>query len=103
MDVLEDQELSAFVQASSLRTKYEQKLEKKEAQDVVKGKIEHAHQEEVQQELKRIDEQVHEEKEGSSWLDILGDAMNSTAGRRLSNTIAREVTRGLFGILGKKR
>lgn len=103
MDVLEDEELESFVKGSSLRSKYEQKLEKKEAQDVVKEKIEHAHQEEVQKELKRIDEQVHEEKQGSSWLDILGDAMNSTAGKRLSNTIAREVTRGLFGILGKKR
>ena len=102
MDVLTPTELQNLVSTSSLIPKYNVHVEKETASDMLKKKIERAQSEENQEELKRIDEQVHEEK-GSSWMDILKDAFDTTTGRQVSRTVARELTRGLMGILGGKK
>lgn len=102
MDILSETELQNLIAQSHLKPKYNVDMDKESASEVLKKKIKNAQSDEVQEELKRIDEQVHEEK-GSGWMDVVKEAMDSTAGRQVSRTIARELTRGLMGILGGRR
>lgn len=102
MDVLTETELETLIAQSKLIPKYNVDIQKDTASEKLREKIDKAQSDENQKELKRIDEQVHEEK-GSGWADVLKEAFDSTAGRQVSRTIARELTRGLMGILGSRK
>lgn len=105
MDILTDDEIAEIISRSSLIPKYRETVDKQDAEDVLKEKMAKAQSEEVQQKLKTSNKKAEKETTGSgfSWFEAAKDAMDSTAGRQVSRTIAREITRGLFGILGGKR
>lgn len=104
MDILTEQEIAKIIGRSALISKYKESVDKESAAELLKQKMSRAHSEEKQQELKTSNQKAEQETEGSgfSWMGTLKDAMDTTAGRQVSRTIAREVTRGLMGILGGK-
>lgn len=105
MDILTDSEINQIVSRSSLVRKYNEEIDRKSAYDILKEKMESAHEVEVQEELKRQREKAREvttttrsrtRKEKSTFDEI----MDSTVTRQIGRTIARELTRGLLGVLG---
>lgn len=104
MDILSNQEITDIVNSSLLIPKYQQSLDKPNAAEKLQQKMQKAQSEERQKELQSTSEKAQKETGGSgfSWFDAAKEALDSTAGRQVSRTIAREITRGLFGILGGK-
>lgn len=105
MDILTDSEINQIVSRSSLVRKYNEEIDRESAYDILKDKMESAHEAEVQEELKRQREKAREVtttsrgrtgKEKSAFDEI----MDSTVTRQIGRTIARELTRGLLGVLG---
>jgi len=102
MDILTKQEIDEIVSSSTLFPKYRDHIDSESASEILKKKIEKAQSEENQQELKTSNKKAEKKTHGAgfSWF---GSIMDTTAGRQVGRTIAREVTRGLMGILGGKK
>ena len=106
MGVLTKAEIKRLVADSELVDKYEEPVDRESAHELLKAKIEKAQSEEEQAKLR--EQQARAERSGgrsrSSKKDeetsLLGRAMDSTAGRQIGRTVARELTRGLLGVLG---
>lgn len=101
MDVLSKDEIANLVAHSSLVKKYNQEIDRESAFEILTAKLNNAAQ--------RIEEKENSEdtvnskpvqKQTSAVPNIITDALGSTAGKQVMRTIAREVTRGLLGVLG---
>ena len=101
MDILSDAELLKLVQSSALVAKYNEKLDRKSAYEILEDKINTASNEEHQEIINQQKEAAKEatKKEES---DFLEDLSKNTMVRQLGRTIMSELTRGLLGILGVK-
>lgn len=96
MDILTDKELESLIRDSRMVTKYNREIDRESAHEILRQKMEEAYQD------------MPAEKPGTS--------RNGTRGRStkevsvfekimkspVTNTIAREVTRGILGVLGLK-
>jgi len=97
MDVLTESEIKNLVSQSALRDKYNVQIDRKSAYEILGGKIEKA--QEAEQKT-RINAQWSKgrrqstRKEKSVW--------DNAATRDIGRTVARELTRGLLGVLGVK-
>ena len=91
MDILTTQEIDQLVNGSTLRSKYNQVIDRESAYELLLKKISEADENETGQK---------EKKEAGNDTSVLGDIIGSTTGRQVARTIAREVTRGLLGVLG---
>ena len=96
MDVLTPQEIDGLVGKSHLAAKYAQPLERESAYEILTAKIEDAkldsHREVIQQQRTRAT------KEKSTMEKVF----SNTTTRQIGRTVARELTRGLLGVLGVK-
>jgi DNA helicase HerA-like ATPase len=107
MDVLTDDEIQAILKKSGLVKKYNKAVDRESAYEILKEKIKRA-QEEEEQEKKRAERE--KAKSSSSRRrrsrrekSTIEAVMDSTVGRQVSRTIARELARGLLSVLGVKR
>ncbi len=99
MDVLSDSEQQALISNSPLYKKYCQQVDRESAYEILNGKLSAAAHQEEKEEKEDVPKSASgksEKEEGS----VIGDALDSTVGRQVARTIAREVTRGLLGVLG---
>lgn len=99
MDVLSPQEIDSIVQRSALVRKYNEVLDLRSAHDILAEKMAAAREEDFQEELQEQQEQarsVSRRKEKSTFEKIIS---NPTT-RQIGRTVARELTRGLLGVLG---
>lgn len=101
MDVLTDAELNAFVRRSKLVRKYDEEIDSKSAHEILSKKIEMAKEEAFQEERKAQKEKARtatssRRREKSTMEKIL----TSTTTRQIGRTVARELTRGILGVLG---
>lgn len=105
MDILNEQEISEIISRSALVPKYRATVDKQSAEEILQTKISKAQSADKQQELQTVNQKAKQQTGGAgfSWFDTFKDAMDTTAGRQVSRTIARELTRGLLGILGGKK
>ena len=101
MDVLTQKEIDDIVDYSPLVKKYNQVLDRDSAEEILNEKIEAAHEDERQAELKaqRAKASKSRRKEKSTFEKV----MSNTTTRQIGRTLARELVRGLMGILGGKR
>lgn len=95
MDILSAQEINEILSRSGLATKYNQVVDRESAYEILTHKMAVPPPETVAGKGK-----AGKEKEERTMLE---DALNSTAGRQVVRTLAREVTRGLLGVLGLNR
>lgn len=105
MDVLTEMEISGILGASKLVKKYKEEIDRESAYEILTEKIEEFHKEEHQAELKKQQEKAtksrssgRRRKEKSTFEKIV----NNTTTRQIGRTVARELTRGLLGVLGIK-
>ncbi len=91
MDVLTKKEIDEVLSYSSLTEKYNEELDRESAYEILCGKIEHKKNEEP--EVKSRSGRGREKSKVRAVLD------NSVT-RQIGRTVAREISRGLLGVLG---
>jgi hypothetical protein len=101
MDILSKEEINTLISSSALVKKYNQEIDRESAYEILTAKVNSAN---VATELKQVQEQPitnkQAQKSSSPVPNLITDALGSTAGKQVMRTIAREVTRGLLGVLG---
>lgn len=93
MDILTDKEIEEIINKSKLIKKYNKEIDRESAYELLTAKIEEFRSAEHKEERK-----TSRKREKTAFEEII----NSTTGRQISRTIARELTRGLLGVLGVK-
>ena len=104
MDVLEPAEIEGIVSRSPLVKKYNEVVDRESAYEMLEAKMEAANEKEHREELEKQKAKARKttgrrrsSKEDQSTFERM---MDSTTGRQIGRTVARELTRGLLGVLG---
>ncbi len=99
MDVLTPTEIDQIIGRSSLARKYNQVIDRESAYEILTGKIQEAQAAEAEAEAEKAESKPtsgSRKAEKSVIENVLGNPMT----RQIGRTVARELTRGLLGILG---
>ncbi len=99
MDVLTPAEIDEIVAASKIAAKYNEVIDKESALEILNKKIEehNAEQQKAAEEKAQENESGKPKKEKKSTVEKV---LTSTTAKQVGRTVAREVTRGLLGVLG---
>lgn len=100
MDVLTDAEIDKILSESKILRKYNEVVDRESAYDILNEKIQDAQQEDQQQEIKKQHQAAEREVPRRREKSTLEEIIDSPTTRQIGNTIARELTRGLLGVLG---
>jgi uncharacterized protein len=100
MDVLTDQEIDVIIGKSFLIRKYNQEIDRESAHEILTRKMEEAHEEKHQEEMKKQREQATKAVPSRREKSAVEKIISNPTTRQIGNTIARELTRGLLGVLG---
>ncbi len=102
MDILTESEIDSIISKSKLVRKYNEVVDRDSAYEILNGKIEEAqsdaHQEKMQKQQGAARQSTSRRAEKSTFEKVV----NNTTTRQIGRTIARELTRGLLGVLGVK-
>ncbi len=103
MDILTPDEIKQVVSRSSLARKYNQEINRESAYEILNAKIEAANSEEQQAEMLKQKAAASKTSSGgssrqekSTFEKIASDPLT----RQIGRTVARELTRGILGVLG---
>jgi len=96
MDVLTPQEINNLVSQSQLVKKYSEVIDRESAYEILTAKIEDA---KLDSHRDVIEEQRSKARKEKSTMEKV---FNSTTTRQIGRTVARELTRGILGVLGVK-
>ena len=106
MDVLTKSEIKDIVSRSPLVRKYNKEIDRESAYEILEKKMKAAEAAEHKAEMEKQREKANKtsgrrsrRKEKSMFEEI----MSNTTTRQIGRTVARELTRGLLGVLGIKR
>ncbi|MEM1322741.1 MAG: helicase HerA-like domain-containing protein [Bacteroidota bacterium] len=99
MDVLSHQEIDELIAQSTIIEKYAKVVDRDSAYEILGEKIEEAHQAEQQEKRKKEREKASRSSRRREK-STLEKVMSSTTTRQIGRTVARELTRGLLGVLG---
>ncbi|MEZ4962473.1 MAG: helicase HerA-like domain-containing protein [Saprospiraceae bacterium] len=102
MDILTDAEIEGINRQSKLVKKYNEVVDRESAYEILNAKIEHAQTEAHQAEMQKQKEAGRQTSSRRAEKSTLEKVVNSTTTRQIGRTIARELTRGLLGVLGVK-
>lgn len=94
MDILSSHEIEQILKRSRLISKYNRTIDRESAHEILSAKIEDARGDEHREEMKR--------RSGRREKSTLEQVLDSTTTRQIGRTVARELTRGLLGVLGVK-
>jgi len=103
MDVLTDAEIDTIVSRSALVRKYNEVVNRESAHEILTEKMQEAFDTEQQQELKNQQakaEKAVPKRRVKAEKSTMEEIIDSPTTRQIGNTIARELTRGLLGVLG---
>ena len=94
MDTLSKTEINKIIASSEIIKKYSESIDRESAYEILTAKIEDAYQDSKEQTSRR----GRRRQEKSTFEEIF----ESTTTRQIGRTVARELTRGLLGVLGVK-
>jgi len=94
MNILTRSEIMDVIDASSIYEKYNERIDRQSAHEILTGKIEHKKKE---QELL---EQQKASKKASGSRSKSKPLIDRTVTRQIGRTFAREIARGILGVLG---
>ncbi|MCA0235610.1 MAG: DUF853 domain-containing protein [Bacteroidetes bacterium] len=101
MDVLTPLEIDQILQRSSLVRKYNQEIDRESAYEILSGKIAEAQEmqaaQEQQQQVAQDTSRQRPQKEEPGMIETIA---KDPLARQIGRTVARELTRGLLGVLG---
>lgn len=94
MDILSTEEIDEIVNNSKLVKKYNEVLDRESAYEILNKKLEESR--------KTAAEEEPERKNGSGRVEksTVEKVLTSTTARQVGRTVAREITRGILGVLG---
>ena len=101
MDILTDKEIDDLIKRSELVSRYNKEVDGESAYEILSEKIEQARDEEFEMERRRQRDagrksSSRRRREKSTFEKI----MTNTTTRQIGRTVARELTRGLLGVMG---
>jgi len=104
MDVLSLSEINKIMDRSRIKSKYDEVINRESAYEILTGKIEEAHSEEIQRKLQEQQQKTAPAQRASSRQEksTFEKVLNSTTTRQIGRTVAATLTRGLLGVLGMK-
>lgn len=94
MDVLTAEEINAMVNRSRLKLKYDEVMDRESAHEILTAKLEDA---QLDSHRTVIEKQRTRAKQEKSTMEKV---FSNTTTRQIGRTVARELTRGLLGVLG---
>lgn len=100
MDVLTNREINDIIDASELIEDYNKAIDRESAYEILKEKIAEARKEEEQEKKRKDRSRGRSSRRRDKTM--LEQVMDSTVTRQIGRTVARELTRGLLGVLGVK-
>ncbi|MFK7900113.1 MAG: helicase HerA-like domain-containing protein, partial [Cyclobacteriaceae bacterium] len=105
MDILSKKEIDTLVSDSKLVKEYNQEIDRESAYEILKGKMDEAASEEKQEEIKKVQEKAKKtstrrKKAEPSFVEQMS---KNTMVRQVGRTVARELMRGLLGVMGVKK
>ncbi len=99
MDILTPYEIDEILSRSTLIKKYNQIIDRESAFEMLNAKIQ-ANLAEAKTELPEKPSRTSKTPANKKEPSVIRDVVDSTAGRQVLRTVARELTRGLLGVLG---
>jgi DNA helicase HerA-like ATPase len=96
MDVLQPSELDQLIRHSTLVSKYDEVIDRESAHEILNAKIEDA---QLDSHRKTIQAQKSKARQEKSTIEKV---LSNTTTRQIGRTVAREITRGILGVLGVK-
>ncbi|MCC6865860.1 MAG: DUF853 family protein [Ignavibacteria bacterium] len=99
MDVLSPQEIDEIIAGSKIIAKYNEEINRESALEILSKKIEEHKAEQQKAEEEKASEKT-ETKSVKEEKSTVEKVLTSTTARQVGRTVAREVTRGLLGVLG---
>ncbi len=99
MDVLTKHEIAAVIDQSEVIDKYNEVINRESAYEILSGKIEEAQEAEHKD---KMNTQKKKARKGKAEKSTLEKVVSNTTTRQIGRTVARELTRGLLGVLGIK-
>lgn len=112
MDVLTEGEIKSIIKASPMIKKYNIEVDRDSAYELLNDRIKEAEKDEHQEKMKAEREKVRKVRKTSTSSrsrsrkaepTFMEEISKNTMVRQLGRTVARELTRGLMGILGIKK
>lgn len=104
MDVLTQKEIGHIIDSSKIASRYNEEIDRSSAHEILTEKIKAAQSEEQQEALKAQKEKAAKASTRKSAQESLFEKiLNSPTTRQIGRTVARELTRGLLGVLGVKK
>jgi len=106
MDVLTDREIEELVDRSALVRKYNEDIDRESAYEILEAKLTRAREAEQREAIQEQKEQARKTttpRRGSNEKSWFEEISSNTMARQVSRTVAREITRGLMGVLGLRR
>jgi uncharacterized protein len=102
MDVLTGDEINHLISQSHIAHKYNQAIDRESAYEILSGKIEEAQEQTTQDEIRKQREEYDNRPSAREEKSTFEKVFTSTTTRQIGSTIAKELTRGLLGVLGVK-
>ena len=99
MDVISDKEKKELIRKSDLAAYYNEDIDRESAYEILSKKIEKVHEEQEKEE-KKSKSKTTRRKSTRKQKSQFDKIFNSTTTRQIGRTVARELTRGLLGVLG---
>lgn len=96
MDVLTPDEIKDILRSSDLASKYAKSFDRESAYEILNSKLEDAHSD-VHHEV-----MTNQRTKATHEKSTLEKVFSSTTTRQIGRTVARELTRGILGVLGVK-
>ncbi|MCB1323123.1 MAG: DUF853 family protein, partial [Leptospiraceae bacterium] len=100
MDVLSETEIQKILKASAILKKYNQVIDRESAYEILTAKIEALESNAGKSTTKKASKKKASGRKEKSTLEKV---LDSSAARQVGRTLAREITRGLLGVIGIKR
>ena len=100
MDVLTSSEIKHFISQSDLISKYSEVVNRESAHEILSEKIEDAKEEEQQAKIEKQRQKAAKSTRRRAEKSAIEKILNNPTTRQVGRTIARELTRGLLGVLG---
>lgn len=101
MDVLSDSEIDSIIRKSRLIAKYDEVIDQESAYEILNEKIKKAQDEKLQAEQQKLQEKATKPRSRTNEKSTFEKVISNTTTRQIGNTIFRELTRGLLGVLRK--
>lgn len=99
MDVLTEQEIGSIIRKSEIIDKYNEEINRESAHEILAKKLERAQDESIQEEMREQRDRARSASRRQEKSTIEKIISNPTT-RQVARTMARELTRGLLGVLG---